>query len=129
MGVKRDIEKWKNLTDKITSRFIKEYFELEEGDYVDADWIDIGGVFNFSDYWFSFSNILDCCELGVTKEQLFDWYDKSLTQEIDLTLRDFIILPEKQKEQKEKYLEDLKQRVEFAKEEFEKAIKEYDTNS
>lgn len=126
MGVKRDIEKWKTLTDKLTSYWIKDYFGLEEDDYIDADWVERGGVFNFADYWFSFQNVLDCYELGVTKEQLFNHYDKTLTGEIDLNLRDFILSPKKLKEQKEKYLEDLKQRVELAKEELEKAIKDYE---
>lgn len=124
MGVKRDIEKWKTLTDKLTSYWIKDYFGLEEDEYV--DWVDIGGVFNFADYWFSFSNVLDCYELGVTRKQLFEWYDKSLTQEIDLPLREFIISPKKLKQQREKHLEELKQRIEVAKEEFEKALEEYE---
>lgn len=129
MKVKRDIEKWKSLTEKINEKFIREYFDVDKKEPVYYDWVEVGGVFCFADYWFSFSNVLDCYELGVTKKQLFEWYDKSLTQEVDLSLTDFILSPKKLKEQKEKYLEDLKQRVEFAQEELEKAFKEYGTEN
>lgn len=127
--MKDNITRWTDLTNEITESWIKDYFELDEDEYIDADWVEIGGVFNFADYWFSFSSVLDCYELGVTKKKLFEWYDKSLTQEIDLPLREFIISPKKLKEQKKKYLEDLKQKVELAKEELEKAIKDYDTSN
>ena len=127
MGIKRDIERWKNLTDKLTSNWIKEYFELEEDEYVDADWVanETGGVFNFADYWFSFSTVLDCYELGVTKEQLFEWYDFCLQNpSINISLAKFILSPQEKKEAEIRYLKELENRVKLAQEEFKKALEQ-----
>lgn len=126
--MKDKIKELKNLTNEITSHWIKEYFELEEDDYVDADWVanETGGVFNFADYWFSFQNILDCYKLGVTKKQLFEWYDKVLLEEIDLSLCDFILSPEKIIKKEQEYLERLKDNLIFAEQEFYKALEQYE---
>lgn len=129
MGVKRDIEKWKSITDKITSNWIKEYFELEEDEYIDGDWVanDIGGIFNFADYYFDFNTVLKCYEMGITKKQLFAWYDFCLqNHSVNISLAKFILSPEERKEAEEKHLEELKERVKFAQEEFEKALREWE---
>ena len=78
----RDIDKWNKLTNKITSQWIKTYFELEEDEEVDADWVnnDIGSILEFANYYVSFSDILDCYKHKITKEQLFDWYDYCLQE-------------------------------------------------
>ena len=51
---------WERITNEITHDWIKDYFDIEEDDEMDFDWVndDIGGVFNFADYYFNFSDIL-----------------------------------------------------------------------
>lgn len=128
MTVKKDIEKWKILTDKITSYWIKDYFELDEDDYVDRYWIanDVGGVFSFADYYFNFETVLKCYELGIKKEQLFEWYDFCLqNNSANISLEKFILSPQEKEEAEKKQLKELENRVKLAQEEFEKALKQY----
>lgn len=125
------ILKWKNLTEEITSGWIEYYFQLSEEDIkygIDYDWVagDVGGVFEFTDYWFSFSNVLDCYKYKISREQLFSWYDWCLeNQSVNISLVRYILSPQEKKEQEEKHLAELKERVESAKKEFETALENY----
>lgn len=121
----KQIEKWENQTIKITNQFLLDYFDDNNPDYFYIG-DEIGGVFNYGDYFFDFSNVLICYKLGVTKEQLFQWYDFCLeNQSTNISLDRYILNPQDKKEQEEKYLEELKERVKAAKKEFKKAIKNY----
>jgi hypothetical protein len=120
------IEDWKNLTDKITKNWIGEYFELDEGDPIMIDWVtdNIGEVFSYGDYWFSFRNILDCYKHNINREQLFLWYEHCLENEItDVSLSEFILAPEEKSRRDMQELERLKNNVKLAKEEFKNALK------
>ena len=124
----KDIEKWRVLTNKITENWIREYFELEEDEDIDVSWVaeDVGGIFEFADMWFDFSNILDCYKYNISRESLFLWYDYCLSNEfVNISLANFILSPEKRKEQEEKHLKELKQRVVEAEETLNKAMEEY----
>ena len=95
-----------------------------EDEEIYFDWVTIGEVFQFADYWFSFSTVLECYELNVSKEQLFSWYDKTLLQESNLSLSDFILSPEKRLKKEQEYLQKSKERTIFAEETFIKALNE-----
>ena len=118
------IKDWKDLTNQITENFIREYFEIEKHEEVYFDWVTIGVIFNFSDYWFNFADILECYKLNVSKEQLFSWYDSTLLQESNLSLCDFILSPEKRLKKEQEYLQKSKERTIFAEETFIKALNE-----
>ena len=120
--MKEQIKQWQKLTDRIVDQFLRDYF-ADNSPY--WDWVSVGGVFNYGDYWLDFTIILDCYRLEVTYEQLMSWYDSSLEQQHDLSLEDYIKSPEKRKQQEEKYLSDLKQRVVEAEETLKKAMEEY----
>ena len=124
----KDIEKWRVLTNKITENWIREYFELEEDEDIDVSWVaeDVGGIFEFADMWFNFSNILDCYKYNISRESLFLWYDYCLSNEfVNISLANFILSPKEKKEQEEKQLVQLKQRVVEAEETLKKAMEEY----
>lgn len=123
--MKNKIKVWESLTNEIVAGWIYKYFEIEDSEEIYFDWVTVGGVFNFADYWFDFSTVLECYELGVTRGQLFEWYDKTLLQEIDLPLSDFILSPQKRLKKEQEYLQELKERVIFAQNEFNKALEEY----
>ena len=123
--MKNKIKDWRDLTNQITENFIREYFEIEDNEEIYFDWVTIGEVFQFADYWFSFSTVLECYRLNVSKEQLFSWYDKTLLQESNLSLSDFILSPEKRLKKEQEYLERLKNNCIFAEQEFKKALEEY----
>lgn len=127
--MKKKIEKWGDLTNQIVAGWIYKYFELSDDEEIYFDWVTVGGVFNFAAYWFDLNTVLECYELDITKKQLFEWYDKSLLQEIDLPLREFILSPAKREEARVKHLAELEERVKTAKKELEKAIYEYGTES
>ena len=120
--MKEKINQWGKITDSIVREFLLNYFD-DNSPY--WDWVSLGGVFNYGDYWFDFNVVLDCYRLEVTYEQLMSWYDSSLEQQHDLSLEDYIKSPEKRKQQEEKYLSDLKQRVVEAEETLKKAMEEY----
>ena len=122
------IKDWKYLTNKIVEDWTRQYFEIPDYDYVYFDWVQIGEVFNFADYWFSFSTVLECYELDIKKEQLFEWYDASLLQQSNLSLSDFILSPEKKLKKEQEYLDKLKENLKFAEKEFKKALNEYENN-
>ena len=120
-----EILEWENLTNKLTSRFLYDYFDDEDPDYW---WVsnDVGGVFNYGDYWFDFNTVLTCYKLSITFEQLINWYDFSLSnQPVNISLAKYILSPTERREAEEKHLAELKNRVELAEKEFEKAIDEY----
>lgn len=124
MYMEDKIKDWENLTNEIVAGWIYKYFEIEDDEEIYFDWVTIGEVFQFADYWFSFSTVLECYELNVSKEQLFSWYDKTLLQESNLSLSDFILSPEKRLKKEQEYLQKSKERTIFAEETFIKALNE-----
>ena len=125
MNIKNEILEWENLTNKLTSRFLYDYFDDEDPDYW---WVsnDVGGVLNYGDYFFSFDTILTCYKLDITFEQSINWYDFSLSnQSVNISLAKYILSPKERREAEEKHLQELKERVELAEKEFQKAIEEY----
>ena len=123
--MKNKIKAWENLTNEIVAGWIYKYFEIEEDEEIYFDWVTIGEVFQFADYWFSFSTVLECYRLNVSKEQLFSWYDKTLLQESNLSLTQFILSPEEKLKKEEENLQILKERCIFAEQEFKKALDEF----
>lgn len=125
------ILEWNRLTNSITEDWIAEYFELDEEEAalgIDYDWVadDVGSIFEFADYWFNFSDVLDCYKHKITKEQLFTWYDYCLeNQFINISLAQFILSPEEKSKKEREYLDILEERVIFAENEFKKALEEY----
>ena len=125
MNIKNEILEWENLTNKLTSRFLYDYFDDVNPDYW---WVsnDVGGVLNYGDYFFSFDTILTCYKLDITFEQFINWYDFCLeNQSVNISLAKFILSPKERREAEEKHLTELKERVEMAEKEFQKAIDEY----
>ena len=125
MNIKNEILEWENLTNKLTSRFLYDYFDDVDPDYW---WVsnDVGGVLNYGDYFFSFDTILTCYKLDITFEQLINWYDFSLSnQSVNISLAKYILSPKERREAEEKHLTELKERVELAEKEFKKALDEY----
>lgn len=125
MNIKNEILEWENLTNKLTSRFLYDYFDDVDPDYW---WVsnDVGGILNYGDYFFSFDTILTCYKLDISFEQFISWYDFSLSnQSVNISLAKYILSPKERKEAEEKYLAELKNRVELAEKEFKKALDEY----
>ena len=80
----------------------------------------------YGDYFISFDTILTCYKLEITFEQFISWYDFSLSnQSVNISLAKYILSPKERKEAEEKHLVELKNRVELAEKEFQKAIEEY----
>ena len=119
------IKDWEDITNEIVAGWIYKYFEIEEDEEIYFDWVTIGEVFQFADYWFSFSTVLECYRLNVSKEQLFSWYDKTLLQESNLSLTQFILSPEEKLKKEKENLHILKERVNLAEQEFKKALEEF----
>ena len=120
-----NIVEWKKLSNKIAEQFLYDYFDDLDPDYW---WVsnDVGGVLNYGDYFFSFDTILTCYKLEITFEQLISWYDFCLSnQSVNISLAKYILSPQERKEAEEKHLAELKNRVELAEKEFQKAIDEY----
>ena len=125
MNIKNEILEWENLTNKLTSRFLYDYFDDVDPDYW---WVsnDVGGVLNYGDYFINFDTILTCYKLEITFEQFISWYDFCLeNQSVNISLAKYILSPKERKEAEEKYLAELKNRVELAEKEFKKALDEY----
>lgn len=126
MNIKNEILEWENLTNKLTSRFLYDYFDDVDPDYW---WVsnDVGGVLNYGDYWFDFNTVLTCYKLDITFEQLINWYDFSLSNQfVNISLAKYILSPQERREAEEKHLEELKGRVELAEKEFKKALEDYE---
>jgi len=120
--MKDKIKQWGELTDEIVDQFLFDYMD-DNAPY--WDWVSVGGVFQYNDLWLDFQIVLDCYRLEVTYEQLMSWYDSSIEQQHDLSLENYIKSPQKRKQQEEKYLAELKQRVVEAEETLKKAMEEY----
>ena len=123
----KQINKWKLLTEEITDIFIREYFEISNED-ININWVsdDIGGIFEFSDYFFSFTDILECYKHKITKEQLFLWYDYCLQEPyINISLASFILSSEEKAKKEKESLDISKNNLKIAQEEFNKAMKRY----
>lgn len=128
----KQINKWKLLTEDITDIFIREYFEIPDDEEADFSWVgdDTGGIFEFADYFFNFSDVLACYKYKITKEQLFGWYDYCLQEPyVNISLARFILSPEEKAKKEELSLEISRKNLNFAQEEFNKIIKnEENTN-
>ena len=119
-----DITSWEILTNSLVEKFLYDYFDDVNPDYW---WVsdDIGGVFNYGDYFINFDTILTCYKLEITFEQFISWYDFSLSnQSVNISLAKYILSPKERREAEEKHLAELKNRVELAGKEFQKAIDE-----
>ena len=119
------ITSWEILTNSLVEKFLYDYFDDVNPDYW---WVsnDVGGVLNYGDYFFSFDTILTCYKLDISFEQLINWYDFSLSnQSVNISLAKYILSPKERREAEEKHLQELKERVELAEKEFQKAIDEY----
>jgi hypothetical protein len=124
-----EIDKWNELTNQITEQWIRDYFNIEEGEDLDYYYIadDIGGVFEFADMFISFQNVLDCYKHKISKEKFHEWYDWCLENyPVNISLAKFLLSPEEKAKKEQKHLSRLKERVIFAEEEFNKALSEYD---
>jgi ADP-glucose pyrophosphorylase len=102
--------------------------EEEEKLYIIVDWVSdsVGTVFNFGDYWISFDSVLEYYKHNITPEQFKNWYDWSLeNQKVNISLARFILSPQEKEEQEKKQIEELRERVESARIELEKAIEKY----
>ena len=120
-----DITSWEILTNSLVEKFLYDYFDDVNPDYW---WVanDVGGVLNYGDYFFSFDTILTCYKLEITFEQFISWYDFCIeNQSVNISLAKFILSPKERREAEEKHLAELKNRVEMAEKEFQKAIDEY----
>lgn len=120
-----NIEKWEKITNKIVKEWIAEYFEVEKKS-ITFDWVHLGHIFQFADYYIDFLDILKCRALQVEPSKWFEYYDFCLETESQISLVDFILSPKKVKEKEEEYLQELKERVIFAEETFKKALKEFE---
>ena len=87
---------------------------------------DVGGIFEFADYFISFSNILDCYKHKITLDQFFTWYDYCLENEfINISLAKFILsAADKAKKEKEN-LKRLEDNVKTAENIFKIALEQY----
>ena len=120
-----DITSWEILTNSLVEKFLYDYFDDVNPDYW---WVanDVGGVLNYGDYFFSFDTILTCYKLDISFEQFISWYDFCIeNQSVNISLAKYILSPKERREAEEKHLAELKERVELAEKEFQKAIDEY----
>ena len=120
-----NILKWEQKTTEITETFLYDYFDDVNPSYF---WVgeEVGGILNYGDYWFNFSDILTCYKLRITEEQLINWYDFCLgNHSVNISLAKFILSPQERKEAEEKHLEELKDRVRSAEETFNKVLENY----
>lgn len=125
MTTENKIQQWKEFTSQITEDFLYDYFDDNNPDY---DWVgyEIGGILNYGDYFFNFSDVLTCYKLEITFEQLINWYNFCLSsQPVNISLAKYILSPQERKEAEEKHLAELKERVKLAEKEFEKAMENY----
>ncbi len=69
----KELDKWLDVTQEVTTHFIKKYFG--KGDH-DSYWIadQVGGVLFINDYFFSMNDIIDFLISGYTEKQMFDYY-------------------------------------------------------
>ena len=128
----KQIEDWRKLTNKITKQWIVEYFELSEEDIedgIDYTWIgdDTGFIFEFADMFIGFNDILDCYKHNISKEDFHNWYQYCLdNQFVNISLAKFILSPEEKAKKETEDLQRLKENVDFAKKELEKALQRYE---
>lgn len=121
-----NILKWEQKTIEITETFLYDYFDDVNPYYF---WVadEVGGILNYGDYWFNFSDILTCYKLSITEEQLLNWYDFCMeNHSVNISLAKYILNPQERKEAEEKHLGELKDRVELAEKEFKEAIKRHE---
>ena len=120
-----DITSWEILTNSLVEKFLYDYFDDVDPDYW---WVsnDVGGILNYGDYFINFDTILTCYKLDITFEQFINWYDFCLdNQSVNISLAKYLLSPKERREAEEKHLTELKERVEMAEKEFQKAIDEY----
>ena len=118
------IDEWKKLSNGIAEQFLYDYFDDLYPYYW---WVsDEGGILCYGDYFISFDTILTCYKLDISFEQFISWYDFCLSnQSVNISLAKYLLSPQERKEAEEKHLKELKNRVELAEKEFQKAIDEY----
>ena len=122
----QEITAWEKMTNNITETFLYDYFDDVNPSYF---WVgeEVGGILNYGDYWFNFSDILTCYKLRITEEQLINWYDFCLgNHSVNISLAKFILSPQERKEAEEKHLEELKDRVRSAEETLKQALENYE---
>lgn len=79
MTVSKMIDSYESFTNRLTEEFIVKYFELEEEDTEDGIvfyWVggEVGGVFEFADYYINFSDVIFCLKNKVCIDKYFSYY-------------------------------------------------------
>lgn len=122
--MKDSIQQWEELTDTILKNFLSFYFDDNDPYYF---WVgnEIGSVVCYGNFFFNFWDVITCNKLSVSEKKLFEWCDSNLKNSTSISLEDFIMSPKRVKEQQEKHLLELKERVRLAEEEFNKAMEHY----
>jgi len=129
MNIDRTLAKHDKLTNDLTRRFVINYFNLELDEEVDADWIsgDVGGIFQFGDYFINFSDIKFCLEKNVEVSKFFAWYDWCLDNHpLYINLDHYCMGAAELRSKQEQSLEKSKKQVEEAKKILKEALEEYD---
>ena len=131
--MEKKIKEWEKRTNEIVEDWLIEVFELDDEDikYLEYDWVcdSVGTVFNFADYWISFDSVLEYYKHNITPEQFKNWYDWSLeNQKVNISLARFILSPQEKEEQEKRQIEELRERVELARKELQKAIEKYEVH-
>ena len=122
--MKDSIQQWEELTNTILKNFLSVYFDDNDPYYF---WVgnEIGGVVCYGDFFFNFWDIIACNKLSVSEKQFFEWCFSNLKNSTSISLEYFIMSPKRVKEQQEKHLSELKERVRLAEEEFNKVMEQY----
>lgn len=78
MTTKKLLKRYEETCMLLVSRFLTIYFSDE--DDVDAYAVggELDGVYEISDYYISFSDMVTCLKLNIPEETFFAWYDHSL---------------------------------------------------
>lgn len=121
-----NILRWTNLTNEIIEQWIKDYFEIEEDETIYFDWVNLGSVFYFADYYIDMKDVLECRRLDVASDVWHRYYEFCLETESKISLEDFILSPKKLKEKEEKHLEELKERLKLAEKLLKEALDKYE---
>ena len=124
--MKEEIKKWNKLTNRITEAWVIKYFQLEEDVVPEVDWIDVGGIFSYNSYYFSFDTVLECYKHSVKRETLFEWFDYCLENpKSSISLYRYVLSPQEKLKKDQESLEESRKRLKFAQEEFDKALENY----
>ena len=68
------LKKYSKVCDEIAQEFVKRYYTYDDGSKQDYMWVDVGGVCNIGDEWWSLDDMINAIRYNYQEDKMLEYY-------------------------------------------------------